>query len=331
MPRPLLLRTPILLSSLAAAWLCLWPLAPLFADEVADAEVSEAEEGAPAQVEILLEGRLTTQTVKEEGATKTLYVVRVGPVDYELTTGAEHADPLRRAKGKYISLRGAPQDALPEGAKGLVLSGTVAFEMQTGEGVVGVVKRIEADKRTSYALETAEGLWEIAAKDARHVKKFEDLQVAVTGFRATDGRYRALEGVKKVVRSLREGERAPETGEGAIGAGWKGVLTALKVPKGIPGVEPGDFALHFQTDGTLDKTEGRVMDAYDVVGVRVRKFNGKKRSAKIELAYSFGQGSYAINLEGTFSADWKTFSGDWKSGFLGSGTFRLEFVPPTAR
>ena len=43
--------------------------------------------------------------------------------------------------------------------------------------------------------------------------------------------------------------------------------------------------------------------------------------------YSFGQGSYAVMLDGVFAADWKSIRGDWKSGFLGSGTFVVKFVP----
>ena len=127
--------------------------------------------------------------------------------------------------------------------------------------------------------------------------------------------------MKSVERKLLPGERDPQSGEAAIGAAWMGTLTAVKVPKGIPGVKPGDFPIAFQSDASLETTEGRVMRSYDVVGLRSRKFNRKKRTATIEVAYSFGQGSYAIMLEGTFGPDWKTFTGNWKSGFLGSGTF----------
>ena len=288
------------------------------------ADEEEAGRGAPSvQVGLVLQGRLRTTTRTEDGVKKTLYQIRVGATEYEIDTGSVEVQALRKAKGRYVTIRAEPQNAVAEGETGIVLEEDATFSVQDGGPLVGIVRDTGPGKKNGYVLETSDGSWAIAARDARRFRGFVDLQVAVTCFQVTDGRFRALEKVKKVTRRLRPGERAPTSGAEAIGASWRGVLTAVKVPKGIPGVEPGDFALSFRTDATQEATEGRVMDAYDVVGTRVRKFNHKKRSARIELAYSFGQGSYAILLEGTFSRDWKHFEGEWKSGFLGSGTFRL--------
>ena len=80
----------------------------------------------------------------------------------------------------------------------------------------------------------------------------------------------------------------------------------------------------------LKKTEGRLTRSRlkaNIVAVRMRKFKRKKRTAKIELDYSFGSVSYPILLDALFAADWNSISGPWKSDLLGSGTFLVKLVP----
>ena len=267
---------------------------------------AHADDAGTTQAGLQLEGRLGTRTVTKDGEKRTLYQIPVGGTTYEIDTAGVEADALRKAKGKYVTL--------------LVEDGAT-FAVQQRAPLAGTVRAAKEGKKTVYRLETPEGLWQIPARDVRKFKKFVDVHVEATCYRVSDGRFRAVDKVKSVERKLLPGERDPQSGAEAIGTKWMGTLTAVKVPKGIPGVKPGDFPIAFKSDATLESTEGRLMRSYDVVGLRARKFNRKKRTATIEVAYSFGQGSYAIMLHGTFGEDWKTFTGDWKSGFLGSGTF----------
>jgi hypothetical protein len=288
----------------------------------APAQAEDADEGA-GKVGLQLEGRLGSQTVTREGEKRTLYVIKVGKTTYELDTAGVKADALRKARGKYVAIRaGAPQAPADDGPRG-VLASSMTLELQPQAGVAGTVRTASQGKKTVYALETNEGLWQIAPSAVRHFKAFVGRHVQVACFRVTDGRYRALDKVKRVVRKLLPGERDPNSGEDAIGGGWKGALTVVEVPRGVPGARTGDFAISFRSSAALAKTEGTFTNVYKIVGVRARKFSRKKRKAVVELAYSFGQGSHAITLKGTYGPDWKTFSGTWKSGFLGHGTFTL--------
>jgi hypothetical protein len=284
---------------------------------------AHAEDGDTGRVGLQLEGRLGSRKVTRDGEKRTLYVIKVGKTTYELNTAGVKADALRTAKGKYVAIRGGPQEALADDRRSVVLSGSVTVELQPQTGVAGTVRSSSQGKKTVYSLETDEGLWQIARPAARHFKAFVGLHVQAACFRVTDGRYRALDKVRRVVRKLLPGERDPDTGEDAIGGGWKGKLTVVEVPKGVPGARTGDFAISFRSSAALAKTEGKFTTVYEIVGVRARKFSRKKRKAVVELAYSFGQGSHAITLEGTYGADWKSFTGVWKSGFLGHGTFSL--------
>jgi hypothetical protein len=83
------------------------------------------------------------------------------------------------------------------------------------------------------------------------------------------------------------------------------------------------FAFHIAEDRA--KTTGRLLETYDIDGARLQKFKVKDRSARVDLSYTFGKGSYPVRLDGTFSEDWKTFAGEWSSSFLGGGTFEVAF------
>ena len=285
---------------------------------------AHADEGAQLRAALLLQGKLSSRSATRDGAKVTLYLLTIGPTTVEIDTAGVEADALRKARGKYVTFRSPTVPVRPEGSGGYVLDGAATVEVQELAPLVGVVRATTAKRRTTYTVENAEGAWRIASRDARRFKPYVGMQVEVRCYRVTDGRWFALEKIKDVERKLRPGERNPTSGAEAIGTAWKGTLTATEVPKGIPGVKPGDFALAFTTDAALAKTSGRLMRSYDVVGVRVRAFKLRTRRATIELAYSFGQGSYALMLEGTFAEDWRSVRGTWKSGFLGSGTFTLE-------
>jgi len=150
--------------------------------------------------------------------------------------------------------------------------------------------------------------------------------VELVGLIASGPDQAAVTRITSIERKILPGERAPESGEEALAGAWTGNVILERVPGGSDS-KPGDaFPLAFATDPELEHTTGRLLDTYDIVLARLRKFNAKKRTTKVELGYSFGSGSYALTLEGAYSADWKTFSGKWTSGHVGAGTFELNFV-----
>lgn len=306
--RPLLLVVPALLTT------------PLFAgdtpaEDVTPPAVTEADEALDE-----LSGKLDWSARADEPPRAYLVAGehRIELVGFD----APSAKKLRR---KVVTARGR----LDTPGKVLVLDDGKDLVLQERHEVTGTVTESE-DVKSGLLLVAADGReYEVDRRDASKFKEWIGRHVAAQTQRVKVPGHAALVDVKAVERRLLPGEREPDSGESALAGAWTGSMLAEKVPSGVPGVKAGDsFALAFVTDAELEETSGRLFATYDVVGLRLRKWKERTRTVEAELSYTFGQGNHAVRLEGTFSADWKTYTGSWSSSFLGSGTFELRFTEP---
>ncbi|MEE8104074.1 MAG: hypothetical protein V3T86_00915 [Planctomycetota bacterium] len=272
-------------------------------------------------------GRLEPRKVKKDQPP--VFWIQVGSTRYSLELDADANKAAGRLRGKFVSLT-VPAPGETGETVTLSVAGKSAVTAQSQgvlHGFVRASKAKPADRKAfPYRLETATGTFEIAAADARKFKKHVGAYVAAKTRRTSDGRYGRLESVKSVERALAPGAREPKKGEDALAGNWKGTMTVGKVPGGVPGVSVGDkFKVSFAANDGLEKVTGRFFDTYDVNGLHARKFARKKRTIRFDIDYTFGQGTYACRCEGKFTDDWKKIAGEWSSGFLGSGTFEIDW------
>jgi len=274
-------------------------------------------------VEIQLQGELQPKNAaknaakKDSGAEPESYWIQVGTTRYLLVLDATGAKTAAKLRGKFVTATGT----MIEGSARL--AGKKSLVAQKPQGISGYV-RASKDKVFPLRLEAKDATYLVPSDAARKFKKHVGRYVTAQGFVTTDGKSHQLDVVKSVAAALPPGARNPRKGEEAMTGSWKGTLLAEKVPAGVPGVNAGDkFAVSFAATDALKKVVGRLMSTYDVTGLKIRKFSAKKRTAKFDLDYTFGSGSYALRFEAKFAEDWKSATGTWKSSFLGSGTFTM--------
>jgi len=274
---------------------------------------------------VRLRGRLEPSRVAK-GAPQSFWIL-IGTHKYALDLDPATHAIATKLRGKFVTLVATTD---PKGGEAVIVRphGKSALTAQERAELVGYVRAAPAKQRRQYPylLETKQGKFDVAARDGRRFKKLLDAYVTVRCYVTSGGGYHRLEEVKAVERTLAPGARAPKKGEQAVAGSWKGSLVADKVPSGVPGVKQGDsFPVSFRCDEKLKNVSGRLMRTYDITETRVRKFSAKKRTIRFELVYSFGQGGYTVTLNGKFSEDFKKLTGKWSSGFLGSGTFELDW------
>jgi len=280
--------------------------------------LSVAAAQAPKNAPLRLSGRLEP---KRAGTEPGPLWLRVGPVRYEFTLGDEAAKAAAKLRGKFVVLTAQPDRK----SQGTVIVRPDALTPQARQTLPGYV-RATADKKFPYRLETKDGVFVIAAAEARKFKKHVGGYVAAQGNVTTDGTYRQLEAVRAVERTVPPGARQPRKGDEALAGRWKGTLLAKEVPAGVPGAKPGDtFPVSFAADKKLKAVTGRLADTYDVNGVRARKFSAKRRTVTFDLDYTFGSGTYSVRCEGKFTDDFKKITGTWSSSFLGKGSFTIDW------
>jgi len=280
---------------------------------------SESEAAAEERPKLdVLNGKLSVR--KTDDGSKRLDV-EIGKTRYRvLGADTAKASKLARKHVRVLGLIDKAQDALT-----IELGEQGGIEAQERTPVQGTV-RPAPGRKGALVLEGNDVTYAIARADSSKFKSFAGKHVESLAFLVSGPGYAALASVKAVERKLLPGEREPKSGAEAIAGTWVGRVIAVNVPGGVPNVKKGDsFPMSYTTDAKFEKTTGRLMNQYDVVGTKLRKFHAKKRTADVEFAYSFGSGSYAIRLIGAFSEDWKTFTGEWTSGFVGGGTFELRF------
>lgn len=291
-------------------------------------------DGAAAKSDVV-RGKLTVREVGKDEADKgaAQFVVRVG--DASIVLEGVDAKAAAKLNGKFVSARGrlVSSDAGPVlhviagntngDSTGDTNGGLAAQDPAPVAGVLGT----EEGEKTVYRLTAADGtVYVLPASANAKAKPLLGKHVEVVGMVMSGPKWSSLESVTDVRRKLLPTEREPKDGEEAITGRWTGKLVAVNVPSGAPNVKSGDtydFAFHIPEDRT--KTTGRLLATYDIDGARLQKFKPKDRSARLDLSYTFGKGSYPVRLEGTFSEDWKTFTGEWSASFLGSGTFEVGF------
>ncbi len=298
----------------------------------AEAPADAAANGGAASKPDVVRGKLTVREVgKDEAGTNEAgngaaqFVVRVG--DASIVLEGVDAKTAAKLAGKFVSARGrlVSSDAGPvlQVVTGDTNAGLAAQEPAPIAGVLGT----EEGEKTVYRLTAADGtVYVLPASANAKAKPLLGKHVEVVGMVMSGPKWSSLESVTDVRRKLLPTEREPKDGEEAITGRWTGKLVAVNVPSGAPNVKAGDsfdFAFHIPEDRT--KTTGRLLATYDIDGARLQKFKPKDRSARLDLSYTFGKGSYPVRLEGTFSEDWKTFTGEWSASFLGSGTFEVVF------
>jgi hypothetical protein len=270
-------------------------------------------------VEIQLLGQL--QPKKATGAEPEAYWIQVGTTRYALALDATGAKTAARLRGKFVTATGAMVDGSAR------LAGKKSLLRQEAQSISGYVRAAPGkgnEKALSIRLETKDATYPVPGAAARKFKKFVDRYVTVQGFVTSDEKFRQFETVKSVALTLAPGARNPRKGEEAMTGSWKGTLVAEKVPAGVPGANVGDkLAVSFAASDALKKVVGSLTSTYDVTGLKIRKFSAKKRTAKFDLDYTFGSGSYSVRFEAKFAEDWKSATGIWKSSFLGSGTFTM--------
>lgn len=303
-------------------------LAPLFGVATAAAE----EVVAPKTTNpILVRGRLASEKVRVGDERVLEYFVSVGARRYVIDGSEDVQARLNRLRSRYVTFETVIPDAKAKRIE-ISLERADAVSLQEPTLLEGVVRMVKPEKGPAiWRLESSGRIYIVDKRDVRRFKNFIDLNVVAKGVLTTDDLFGGIEKVSSVERKLLPGERAPEDGMTAFAGRWSGNLTATRIPKGIPSAKLGDYPIAFSADPAERGAKGRLMSTYDVVGSRVRSFKLKKRSIEFDIEYSFGQGSYAIRCEGSFSKDWKTIEGTWKSGFLGSGPFKLAFSADAAR
>ena len=281
-----------------------------------------AEESAEA---LRLLGRLEPRKLAKDAPPR--YWIQVGPTRYALELDPAMTALAKKLRGKFVAFDATRE---PKGAESVILRprGKQPLAAQERATLVGYVRAAPKTQRKKmpYLLETTKGNYRVAARDGGKFRKLVDGYVTVQANVTSDGKFHQLEAVKSVDRTLAPGARAPKKGEQAVSGSWKGTLVSVKVPSGVPGVKKGDRSpVSFRGDEKLRKVTGRLLNTYDVIGVRVRKFSAKKRTIRFDLEYTFGQGGYSVRFEGKFSEDFKKLTGEWTSSFLGSGTFELDW------
>lgn len=293
------------------------------AEKPADA----AANGGAASRPDVVRGKLTVREAgtNEAGSGTAQFVVRVG--DASIVLEGVDAKTAAKLAGKFVSARGrlVSSDAGPvlQVVTGDTNAGLAAQDPTPIAGVLGT----EEGEKTAYRLTAADGtVYVLPASANAKAKPLLGKHVEVVGMVMSGPKWSSLESVTDVRRKLLPTEREPKDGEEAITGRWTGKLVAVNVPSGAPNVKPGDsFDLAFHIPEDRTKTTGRLLATYDIDGARLQKFKPKDRSARLDLSYTFGKGSYPVRLEGTFSEDWKTFTGEWSASFLGSGTFEVVF------
>jgi hypothetical protein len=269
-------------------------------------------------VDIQLLGQL--QPKKATGAEPEAYWIQVGKTRYALALDGLGAKSAAKLRGKFVV---ATAELVDGSAR---VAGKNSLLPQKAHAISGYV-RAAKDKAFPLQLEAKDAKYLVPKSAARKFKKFVDGYVTVHGLLTSDGKFRQFETVKSVAPALAPGARNPRKGEEAMAGSWKGKLLAEKVPAGVPGAKVGDkFDVNFDATEALKKVVGRLASTYDVMGLKIRKFSAKKRTAKFDLDYTFGSGSYSVRFEAKFADDWKSATGTWKSSFLGSGTFTMKWT-----
>lgn len=257
------------------------------------------------------------QPKKATGADPEPYWIQVGTTRYPLALDELGVKTASRMRGKFVIAAGDLVDGTAR------LAGKKSLSAQKAQSISGFVRTAKG-KAFPLRLDAKQGGYLVSAAAARKFKKHVDRYVLVKALVTSDGKYRQLETVSSVARALAPGARDPKKGDAAMTGRWKGAMLAQKVPAGIPGVNAGDsFAVSFVAGEALKKVTGRLMSTYDVNGLKIRKFSAKKRTAKFDLDYTFGSGTYSVRFEAKYAEDWKSATGTWKSSFLGSGTFKM--------
>ena len=294
---------------------------------VAAADEPPAAEGEkPARLLGLLEPQKASAEDSEA------FWIQVGPTRYALVLdGDAVAAAAAKLRGRFVEVQGKAEPT-GEHAASVQVAGKDSIAAQERHAIKGQVHLSPAETREEfpYLLVAKEGAFFVAPADTHWFKDHIDGYVAAESYVVSDSSYRQLADVRSVEEALPPGARkAPRKGDEAMTGKWAGKLLAEKAPSGVPGVTAGDeFAVSFDASGKgLDKVTGRLMDTYDVTGVRVRKFSSRKGTVELDLEYTFGSGSYSVRFEGTFKEDWKEITGTWSSSFLGSGTFTLDWSP----
>lgn len=269
-----------------------------------------------------LAGKVVSRRVEVDGAKQTRHVIDVGRTRYILHAAAGKEAALKKLAGKHVELTRPQQDPPRRWLSPVVLDAAVNVRIQkpvTTRGVVQVVA--EGTRKQRYTLVEDDRVWEVAASDGWKFKKHAGAQVEATAFIATNGTAHALSAVKKVVRKS-DGDALSQAR--AMAGVWRGAMTVTTVPPGTPGVRTGRFDISFTSDAKLASVKGRLFSTYDIIGLEVKAFDAKRRTVELALLYTFGQGNFRIEMEGTFSKDWNALTGDWTSKFVGLGTFELK-------
>ncbi len=256
--------------------------------------------------------------------------IQVGPTRYLLALDAPAVGSARKLRGKYVTIAGR-RESTGKHAFQLHPEAGATVTLQKPRAVTGMVRATKIKKKkTSYKLVTDDKTTiAIAAADGRRFKKFIDNYVAAEGHMISDGTFRQLAAVRSVAATPPPGARKLKKVTDALTGTWKGTMVTTEVPSGVPGANVGDkFAIAFVANEGLKSAAGRLFDTYDINGVRGRKFSVKKRTVSFDVNYTFGSGTYTARLEGTFTPDFKQIAGTWGSGFLGKGTFVIDWVKP---
>jgi len=250
-------------------------------------------------------------------------IVQVGENSYRLIGDAEALARIGKLNRKFLIVRGVIGTTETEHAFTLSVRELKDVVPQEAGAFQGTVVIAEEDARKpEYVLQADSGEIRVEQKSCSKFAPFVGLHVEAFGYLSSDGDLAILEKVSKVERRLLPGERDPADATAALCGEWKGAFVATEIPKGVP-LEPGDYGINFSAAEELSKVTGRLMRTYDIVGIKVRKWNPRSRSVEFDIDYDFGQGSSSVRCIGAFEADWKTVSGEWKSGSIGKGTFRL--------
>lgn len=250
-------------------------------------------------------------------------VIDVGRNTYRLLGDAEVLARLGKLKRKYLEVRGVIGKTETKNTFTVSISAIKDIAQQKPAAVRGTVRSSDGDARKpSYVLAADSAEIHVELKSGRKFAAFVGLHVEALGFLSADTEVTILEKVTKVKRKLLPGERDPKDAPEALGGKWKGAFVATEIPKGVP-LKPGDYGVRFSADEKLSKVTGRLMKTYDIVGIKVRKWNQRSRTIEFDIDYDFGRGSSSVRCSGSFGPDWKVVSGEWKSGSIGKGTFRL--------
>ena len=257
--------------------------------------------------------------------------IRLEIGERSLRVDGADAAVARRLANRLVRVIGVAE---PDGAPvSIRLSGADALAAQERHAIRGTVRaradeQGRPDKDVPFELVAEDAVYAIPRRDAGRFAAFEGLHVEAESYEIRGAGHAELRDVRSVVRRLLPGERDPQNGGEALAGTWEGSVIVERVPGGVPGIEPGDrFGLSLTTDASHETTGGRLIDTYDITGVRVQKFVQKRRTTVLDVSYTFGAGDYTVRLEGTYGPDWKSLSGTWASGFLGSGTFELRWQP----